>query len=166
MIKKGKYLGNFRRKTSLPATNSGDSSPAKDPPTWIAVSRSIHRRWNLQQPKSHTRLPSSTLSLTHWCVAHSLATRFLLKCRRPLTSSSTYLYLMFEPCNSVFQTLLCPVVYLSRVFCLSSSISSRSKGVLWIIGPSSILVFMERWSFFLQDLIFLVFFGFSASCLS
>ena len=73
------------------------------------------------------------------------ATRFHLQCRQPLTRSSIYLYLTFEPCNSVLQTLLCPPSYLSRVFCLSSLISSRSRGVSWIVGPSSILVQCFSW---------------------
>ena len=54
------------------------------------------------------------------------------------TRPFNYPTLTFEPCNSVFQTLFCPTTFFSRFLCLSSLISSRSKGVLWIIKPSSI----------------------------
>ena len=49
-----------------------------------------------------------------------------------------------------------------------SLISSRFKGVLSIVGPSSIPVqcFRGKVVFSLQDPIFLVFFGFSKACSS
>ena len=78
---------------------------------------------------------------------HAAATTigFHLRCHRPPTRSSIYLYLTFKPCNSVFQTLLYLAAYLSRVFCPSSLISSRSRGVLWIIGLTSISVQCFSW---------------------
>ena len=74
-----------------------------------------------------------------------MAIRFHLRCSLPPTRSFVYLYLAFEPYNSFFQTLLCPTAYLSRVFCLSSLISLRSRGVLWIVGPSFIQVQCFSW---------------------
>ena len=78
-------------------------------------------------------------------MAHSPAKGLHLRCCRPPTRSSIYLYLTFEPYNSVFQTLLCPEAYLFRVFFRSSLISLRFRGVLWLVGPSSIPVQCFSW---------------------
>ena len=50
-----------------------------------------------------------------------------------------------EPCNNVFQTLLCSIAFFSGVFCLLSLISSKSRDVLWIVEPHSFPVQCFSW---------------------
>ena len=84
-------------------------------------------------------------SMRGWRMGGSSTTRFHLWCRRSHTRPFNYPTLTFEPCNSVFQTLFCPTAFFSRFLCLSSLISLRSKGVLWIVESSSIIVQCFSW---------------------
>ena len=73
-------------------------------------------------------------SVCGWLFGYQISPSVSPAATRPFN----YPTLTFEPCNSVFQTLFCLTTFFSRFLCLSSLISSRSKGVLWIIKPSSI----------------------------
>ena len=148
MINKGQIFGKFSKKKPLTAGDQLQQTFRRlisgQGPSHLDCRQPIYPLL-LESPTSD--VPHASTSVCHHrpCrrmrrVAHSPAIEFHLRCCRPLTRSSTYLYLTFEPCNSIFQTLLCPADYLSWVFCLSFLISLRSRGVLWIVGPSSIPV--------------------------
>ena len=103
---------------------------------------------------------SHTLSPMSWSVDLPMVPRlFHLSWWLSIVNPS-HLPSLSKPYNSVFQTLIVPTTYFSRFFCLFSLASLRSRGVLWIVGPSSTLGKCFSWKggpFPFQDPIFLVF---------
>ena len=96
----------------------------------------------------HTQICTFGLFPTRQCMGPPPATSFSLRRCQPSTSIPNHSACLSDSRNSVLQRFLGPVIILPRVFASISCFvrpSVISRGVLWIVGQSSIQVQCFSW---------------------